>query len=73
MQDTLSILISIIISWATFFKLGDWSNEFYVTIFIGVFTLIYLFIYFFIDLSNKKSDDKINEQLKKYPEHISKE
>lgn len=67
------ILISIIISWATFFKWGDWSNELYVIIFIGVFTLIYLFIYFFIDLSNKKSDGKINEQLRKYQEHISNE
>lgn len=67
------ILISIIISWATFFKWGDWSNELYVIIFIAVFTLIYLFIYFFIDLSNKKTDGKINEQLRKYQEHISNE
>ena len=67
------ILISIIISWAVFFKWGDWNNEFYVVIFIVAFTLIYLFIYFFIDLSNKKSDSKINEQLRKYQENISKE
>lgn len=41
--------------------------------FIVAFTLIYIFIYFFIDLSNKKSDSKINEQLRKYQENISKE
>ncbi len=67
------VLISIIISWAVFFKWGDWSNEFYIVIFIAVFTLIYLFIFFFIDLSNKKADSKINEQLRKYQENISKE
>lgn len=67
------VLISIIISWAIIFKWGDWSNKLYVGIFILVFTLIYLFIYFFIDLSNKKDDTKINEQLRRYQENICKE
>ena len=67
------MLITIIVSWAIFFNWGDWSNRIYIFIFIGVFTLIYLFIYFFVDLSNKKLDDKVNQQLKKYQEQIGRE
>lgn len=67
------VLITIIVSWAIFFNWGDWSNRIYIFIFIGVFTLIYLFIYFFVDLSNKKLDDKVNQQLKKYQEQIGRE
>lgn len=64
------ILVSIITLWANIFEWGDWDNGIYIIIFIGVFTLIYLFIYFFINLSNKENDLIINEQLKKYQDHI---
>ena len=64
------ILLIIITNYARYFNWGDWSNSFYVLIFIISFSLIYSFIYIVFDIRYKKEDEYLHKKLKSYQNEI---
>ncbi len=64
------ILLFIIVSWAKYFKWGNWNDIRYSFIFILSFSVIYLFIYMFFNVRYKKEDENLSKLLSDYQNEI---
>lgn len=64
------ILLFIIVSWAKYFKWGNWNDIRYSFIFILSFSVIYLFIYMFFNVRYKKEDENLSKLLLDYQNEI---
>lgn len=63
-------LLFIIVSWAKYFKWGNWNDIRYSFIFILSFSVIYLFIYMFFNVRYKKEDENLSKLLSDYQNEI---